>query len=46
MGTLEKSQNVHEKSMSTRYFAKNMDFKVLNGFDHMYEAEHSSEAIK
>ena len=42
MGTLEKSQNVHEKSMSTRYFAKNMDFKVLNGFDHIYEAIRSS----
>jgi len=28
--------------MSTRYFAKNMDFKVLNGFDHIYEAIRSS----
>ena len=42
MGTLEKSQNVNEKSRSTRYFAKNIDFKVLNGFDHIYDAIRSS----
>ena len=38
MGTLQKSQKCHEKSISTRYFAKNTDFQLLNGFDHVYEA--------
>ena len=38
MGTLQKSQKCHEKSISTRYFAKNTDFQLLNCFDHVYEA--------
>ena len=37
-GTLEKSQKCHEKSINTRYFVKNTDFQLLNGFDHVYEA--------
>ena len=38
MGTLQKSQKYHEKSISTKYFVKNTDFHVLNSFDHVYEA--------
>ena len=26
-----------EKSINTRYFVKNTDFQLLNGFDHVYE---------
>ena len=38
MGTIEKSQKCHEKSINTRYFVKNTDFQLLNCFDHVYEA--------
>ena len=38
MGTLEKLQKCYEKSINTRYFVKNTDFQLLNGFDHVYEA--------
>ena len=38
MGTLQKLQKCHEKSINTRYFVKNTDFQLLNGFDHVYEA--------
>ena len=37
MVTLQKSQKYHEKSINTRYFVKNTDFQLLNGFDHVYE---------
>ena len=38
MGTLEKSEKCYEKSINTKYFVKNIVFKLLNGFDHVYEA--------
>ena len=38
MGTLQKSQKCHEKSINTMQLLKNSDFQLRNGFDHQHEA--------
>ena len=38
MGTIENSQKCYEKSINATYFVKNIDFQLLNDFDHVYEA--------